>query len=165
MPLIIGGLPCEPTLTIYDLDGTEQDWPWLIDTFGAVTLQRGTCAGSVATLQAIEGPTALTVLVLDGDGTPVQDMEVVFYWPGAPALEPGQEACGLDRGLVLLTKEHGKAEFSMGGGSYYWPPAAGPHTVWLVTQGTDCLGGLGMIAATNHIHLDSEWVIIPVKEW
>jgi hypothetical protein len=163
LPLTIQGTPYEPALTIYDLQGAEQDWPWLIETFGDVSLDRGAGAASVSILQAMEGPTALVVWIFDAEGGPLQDVEVVYHWPGAPLLDPDQMACGLSHGLVLLTKAQGNADFPMGGGSYYFPPAGGPHTVWVVSAGTDCLRGLGMLGGTNHIHLDSTWVLPSTK--
>jgi hypothetical protein len=147
----------EPALTIYDLDGAEQDWAWLVATFGAVTLERGTAAASVRVLRAIEGPSTLVVRIEDAGGDPLENVPVVFHWPDAPLLPPEQGACGLDRGLVIPTKDNGNAEFGMGPGAYYFPPAGGPHVVWVVAEGTDCLRGLGMLGGTNHIHLDTVW--------
>jgi hypothetical protein len=158
LPLVVssGGAE-EPTLSIYDLDGAERDWEWLMATFGAVTLDRGTGMAGVSVLRAIEGPTTLVVRIENADGDPIENVPVVFYWPDAPMLLPEQQACGLDRGLVILSKSNGNAEFGMGSGAYYFPPAGGPHVAWVATEGTDCLGGLGMLSATNHIHLDSVW--------
>ena len=84
---------------------------------------------------------------------------MVFHWPDAPDLQPWQQACGLDRGDILYTDSDGYAEFIMGTGAYYFPPDGGPHTVWLAVEGTDCLGGLGMLGGTNHKHLDSVWTL------
>lgn len=159
IPLLVHGQPYNPVLTIYDLDHEEQDWPWLIETFGDVVLDRGTGGASVARLWAVEGPVALVTWVMDKDDNPVAGAEVVYHWQGAPLLEPGQMACGLTRGLVLKTTDRGNADFPMGRGSYYFPPAGGPHTVWVVAAGTDCLRGLGMLGFTNHIHIDSKWVL------
>jgi hypothetical protein len=147
----------EPTLTIYDLDGAERDWAWLEAMFGAVTLERGTGMASVSVLRAVEGPSVLVVRIENADGDPIQSVPVVFYWPDARLLPPEQRACGLDRGLVIASKSNGNAEFGMGPGAYYFPPAGGPHAVWVATEGTDCLGGMGMLGGTNHIHLDSVW--------
>jgi hypothetical protein len=158
LPLLMR--PEEPTLTIHDLEGVEQDWDWLSGTFGAVTLQRGIGGASVRELSTIEGPSTLVVRVEDAHGDPLEGVPVVFYWPDAPSLLPEQQACGLDRGIVGLSKSNGNAEFGMGGGAYYFPPdERGPHSVWVVVPGgsTDCLGGLGMLGGTNHIHLDSVW--------
>ncbi len=149
----------EPSLTIYDLDGTERDWDWLAATFGAVTLERGAGTASVNVLRAVEGPVAMVIRVLDSVGDPVEDVPVVFYWPDAPELQPSQQACGLNRGIIDNTDGNGYADFILGSGAYYFPPNGGPHTVWVAAEGTDCLGGLGMLGGTNHKHLDSVWTL------
>lgn len=158
LPLVVRSGEGEASLTIYDLNGAERDWDWLVATFGAVVLERGTGTASVTVLRAVEGPSTLIVHVEDASGTPLPNIPVVFYWPDAPGLPPEQQACGLDRGVIGYTKvENGNAEFAMGKGAYYFPPAGGPHVVWIATPGTDCLHGLGMLGGTNHIHLDSVW--------
>jgi hypothetical protein len=160
LPFVVRSpVPEPPLLTIYDLQGIEQDWDWLIATFGAVTLERGTGTASVTVLHAVEGPVALAIRVLDSAGDPIENVPVVFHWPDAPELQPWQQACGLDRGIIDLTDGSGYADFILGSGAYYFPPNGGPHTVWLAIEGTDCLGGLGMLGGTNHIHLDSEWTL------
>jgi hypothetical protein len=152
--------PPEPELTIYDYDGTtERDWAWLEEEFGAVTLDRGDGAASVRVLRAIEGPSTLVIRVEDPEGTPRQNVPVFFHWPDAPELDPGLYACGLTRGIVEQTNDRGEVGFGMGRGAYYFPPAGGPHSVWVAVEGTDCLGGMGMLGGTNHQHLDSVWVI------
>ena len=158
VPLVMSAeIPEPPSLTIYDFDGVERDWDWLIATFGAVSLDRGTGSASVRQLRAIEGPSSLVILIDRTNGDPIEGVPVIFYWPDAPLLPPEQQACGLDRGLVIPTNEKGTAEFSMGGGAYYFPPDGGPHIVWVATEGTDCLRGMGMLGGTNHSHLDSVW--------
>ena len=160
LPLVArSGGAAEPALAIYDLDGTEQGEAWLMETFGAVTLERGTGTASVRVLRAVEGPSTLVVRIENAGGDPLEDVPVVFHWPGADVLLPEQQACGLDRGLVIPSKSNGNAEFGMGPGAYYFPPSGGPHGVWVVAEGTDCLGGLGMLGGTNHIHLDSVWTM------
>ena len=160
LPLVmLPDVPPEPDLTIYDKYGTEQDWDWLVASFGAVTLERGSGTASVRVLREVEGPATLVVWVENADGDPIENVPVIFHWAGAPSLPPEQQACGLDRGIVGLTKHTGEVGFGMGGGAYYFPPDGGPHVVWVATEGTDCLGGLGMLGGTNHIHLDSVWRI------
>lgn len=160
LPFVIrSSEPEPPPLIIYDLYGVGQDWDWLTATFGAVTLERGTGTAHVSVLRAIEGPVALVIRVLESAGDPVEGVPVVFHWADAPVLEPWQQACGLDRGEVHLTKSDGYTDFIMGSGAQYQLPGGGPHTVWLAVEGTDCLGGLGWLFGTNHIHLDSEWTL------
>jgi hypothetical protein len=150
----------QPELTILDFDGTtERDWDWLTATFGAVVLERGSGTASATVLQAIEGPSALTIRVEDPRGTPRQDVPVVFYWPDAPELNAGEYACGLTRGIVTQTDGNGEVGFAMGTGAYYFPPDGGPHSVWVAVDGTDCLRGMGMLGGTNHQHLDSIWTV------
>ena len=151
--------PAKPELTIYDKYGTEQDWDWLVANFGAVTLERGSGAANVRVLREIEGPSTLVVRVENADGDPMENVPVVFYWPDAPLLLPEQQACGLTRGEVVLTKSNGNAEFPIGGGAYYFPPAGGPHVVWVAAESTDCLGRMGMLGGTNHIHLDVQFCL------
>ena len=150
--------PEEPDLTIYDKYGTLQDWDWLVDRFGDVTLDRGTGTASVVELREVEGPVSLTLWLENADGLPIEGQAVVFYWPDAPELkEPQQRACGLSQGVIGYTKETGEVGFGMGDGAWYNPDAGevGPHQVWIVTDGTDCLRGLGWFE--DHIHLDSVW--------
>jgi hypothetical protein len=151
--------PPPPELAIYDKYGTLQDWDWLVSVFGPVTLDRGTNAAKVIELREAGPHSSLIVRVENLHGEPMVGQEVVFHWDGAPLLPLDKRACGEDRGDLILTKENGNAEFSMGVGSYYYPDRgeAGPHVVWIPREGTDCLGGLGMIAGTDHIHLDSVW--------
>jgi len=158
LPLVVGPPAIvEPALTIYDLNGLERDWEWLTTTFGAVTLDRGTGAAAVTVLRAIEGPATLVIHVENPEGSPMENVPVVFYWPDADPLPPEQQACGLDRGIVGNTNIDGDVGFGMGPGAYYTPPGAGPHIVWVAVEGTDCLRGMGMLGRTNHIHLDSVW--------
>lgn len=157
IPLVM--MPEVPDVAIYDRYGTLQDWDWLVSVFGAVTLDVGTGAAKVIELREVIGDIALIVRVENVQGEPIVGQEVVFYWPDAPSLLPYQQACGLDRGLIIPTNENGKAEFGMGPGAWYNPDAGmiGPHQVWVVREGTDCLRGLGWF--DDHIHLDSVWVL------
>ena len=151
--------PPSPEFAIYDKYGTLQDWEWLVSVFGPVTLGRGTGAAKVVVLREAGPHIALIVRVENIYGQPLVGQEVAFYWPDAPLMPEDKQACGLDRGLIVPTNWDGKAEFPMYGGSMYYPDRgeAGPHVVWIVREGSDCLRGLGWIAGTEHYHLDSVW--------
>jgi len=153
--------PEVPDVAIYDEFDVLRDWDWLVSVFGPVTLDRGTGAAKVVELHEAGQYATLLVRVENINGDPIIGQEVVFYWPDASTLPAEKQACGLDRGLIVPTKETGYAEFGMGLGSYYFPSetVAGPHVVWIVREGTDCLRGLGMIGETDHYHLDSVWVL------
>jgi hypothetical protein len=156
LPVVLG---FPPPPEIIGFDGVERDWQWLTSYFGNVQLERGYGSGSVQTLKAIRGPASITVWVANGNGDPVGGVPVVFYWPDAPHLEPDYQACGLTRGIIGWTEPSGKAGFGVGGGSYYFPPNGGTHTIWIGEEGTDCLSGIGLIGLTEHEHLDSYWTI------
>ena len=151
--------PPPPELAIYDRFGTLQSWEWLVSVFGPITLNRGTGAAKVIELREAGPHSALIIRVENAYGDPIVGQEVVVHWDGAPMLLDSKQACGEVRGDVILSKDNGNAEFPMGVGSYYYPDQGqtGPHVVWVPREGTDCLHGLGMIAGTNHIHLDSVW--------
>lgn len=149
--------PPEPQ--VFDFAGVERDWQWLTDTFGDVRVERGSGSASVGSLRAVSGPASITLYVLDDEGEGVGGVPVVFYWPDAPPLAPEYQACGLSQGIIGWTEPSGKIGFGLGGGSYYFPPAVGPHTLWLGAEGTDCLSGIGMLGLTNHDHLDSNWTL------
>jgi hypothetical protein len=151
-------LPTGPDLLIYDAFGTPQDWEWVIANYGAVTLDRGTGAAHVAELHENQKDAALVINVVDAVGNPLGGVPVVFWYSSAPALdEEWAHACGRTNGILDYTEPSGKIGFGMGTGAYYFPPAGGPHVVWVATPGTDCLGGMGMLGGTNHYHLDSIW--------
>lgn len=154
--------PEEPSLLIYDMYGTLQDWDWLVEHFGPVSWVPGDGAAKVVELHEAGPYSTLLVRVENIQGDPIVGQEVIFYYSTAPDLEdPDLQACGLTKGVISYTKENGNAEFPMGGGSMYYPDRgeAGPHVVWVVREGTDCLHGLGWIAGTDHTHLDSVWVL------
>ena len=148
-----------PELAIYDMYGTLQSWDWLVSVFGPVTLVRGTNSAKVIEIREAGPHSSLIIRVEDIYGNPLVGQEVVVHWDGAPELPLDKRACGEIRGDVIFTKDNGNAEFAMGTGSYYYPDRgeAGPHVVWIPRAGTDCLHGLGMIAGTDHTHLDTVW--------
>lgn len=86
-------------------------------------------------------------------------MPVVLWWEDAPPLPAGLQGCGLDRGVYGPTNEGGDLGFGLGRGSYYLPPGGGPHTLFIGGLPSACLEGMGMLALTNHWHLDSGWTV------
>ena len=156
------------TITVYDKYGTIQPWSWLEANFGNVLevvepnaepdfwcsalweiddLPRAESPGIP------EAPATLIVTVLNEDDAPVPGVQVVFSWPDAPPLPGGGHH---EKGVVGTTNADGKVGFGMGPGAYYWPKTEqGPHQVWLYGPGVSTrVEGLGMIAGTNHRHLD-----------
>lgn len=155
-------------MRIYDKNGHEQSPAWLYREFGSVqaivepghdrTAYHVAEVHEVDDLQTMgkrrpEAPATLIVAVRDADGAPVEGVDVVFSWPDAPPLPEGGH---LRKGVVGATNAEGHAGFAMGPGAYYDPKAAqGPHQVWIYGPGqSPRLAGLGMVAGTNHRHLD-----------
>jgi len=150
--------------TIYDCDGNVTDIAWLHGYFGPVTWTKIPTA--TAKLSAIhpccgDCPATIVVHVEDEAGDPVAGVEVVFYWQDAPVLPPALRGCGLDHGVYGPTNEAGDVGFGMGGGAYYWPDQGqvGPHRVCVGGVVSERMDGLGMIAETNHEHLDLAFAV------
>lgn len=177
---LVGACACPPNPTptpppppadpeIHDCTGAITNTHWLTTTFGAVSWSSSPGAYVRRILPCCPGPAARTggncpaVLVAhveDDEGRPLENVTVVLHWPDAPILPLELRACGLDRGVYGPTNLNGDIGFGLGPGAYYWPPAGGPHTIWIPTgQDSPCLFGLGMLAATNHEHLDSGWAL------
>jgi hypothetical protein len=138
---------------IYDCAGQITNTTWLTLTFGDV----GWNTGNLAELRCSIGPAVLVAHVEDAEGQPVENATVVLWYSTAPYLPPELQLCNLDKGVFGPTNSNGDIGFGLGGGSYYYPPAGGPHVMW-VAGGTSCLAGLGMLGGTEHQHLDSTWV-------
>lgn len=152
-------------LTIYDKEGNEKDWDWLVARFGDVTISQSQAeqAYRVTALREKEGPASLVVKLLDENGNPVVKVPVVRFWPSAPELPQweGLPERWRNKGVSGRTNDEGDIGFGMGGGDYYWPDQGqkGASGVWAGEPGwgSDFVLGLGMLAATNHIHLDVEF--------
>jgi hypothetical protein len=149
---------------VYDQQGEEQDWAWLVANFGAINLERATIPEGVAQvyrivkLQDIEGPATQLVNVVNQEGRRLEGLTVVRYWPDAPKLPewPPPISRWRDRGVYGPTNVNGDIGFGMGRGDYYSPPGAGASAVWVANQSgpSDFISGLGMVGGTNHRHLD-----------
>ena len=152
---------------VFDYDGIEQDWDWLVETFGNVWVEPGDGSACLTELHAIRDDATLNVRVEDAQGNPVDGIQVVFHWPDAPLLPPELVGC-YDRGVYGATgekigqqieSEPGMIGFGMGSGAFYCPPSGGPHTVWVGIAGSDCVHGLGMLCWTNHYHVNPTFVL------
>ena len=148
LPLVTGGHDVE----VIGCDGEPQDWAWLIEHFGAVSVEHGPGPQLVSVSCDLSGIAALIISVEHADGTPAQDEIVIRYWPGAPEL-PDELKGWYDQGVYGPTNETGSIGFGLGHGDYYFPPAGGASSVW-VHPGGDVIHGLGMLAGTNHYHLN-----------
>jgi hypothetical protein len=160
-------------LTIYDKYGRTRSLAWLRNEFGRVEIESPdrpeapyyeivelresddlpAGAPDDASTRAVEARASILVTVLDGAGRPVPGIPVAWWWPDAPE---AREIGWGDHGVTGATGEEGTVGHPMGGGAYYDPRVAqGPHCVWIAGEGrSQMIAGLGMIAGTNHRHLD-----------
>jgi hypothetical protein len=150
---------------IYDQNGAQKDAAWLKATYGNVqvteaTVPTGAAVFRVAELREKVGPATLIAQCRLPDGSPIKNVPIVRYWPGAPTLptwEPPPERWR-DRGVSGRTNNEGNVGFGMGNGDYYRPDSQeGASAIWCGKPSThsDLVSGLGMLVATNHAHIDT----------
>ena len=142
---------------VFDAEGKEKDWAWLVENYGPMTIQS---PGDFPCYRVVElrekfDDSAFVAQVRAENGVPMQGVDVVFYWDTADPLPD----CGwLKQGVKGPTNENGDVGFGMGPGAYYTPPKQGPHKAWICGEGkSEMLEGIGMIAGTNHNHIDAAW--------
>ena len=162
-------------IRVYDAQGNPQSWSWVLAEFGPLDLRLAEpYEGQVVRLVEVReqfGDSALMVKLLHLDGSPVQGIEVAFYWPDAPELDtiPLPTSVWEPMAVHGPTNDNGDIGFGMGPGAYYyWPDQvqAGPHGSWVLAPGhpSDGLFGLGMIAGTDHRHLNLTFQVIAVDD-
>jgi hypothetical protein len=162
------------TPKVFDGQGQERDWDWLIANFGAVSLERAEEAEDqshvyrIVKLHDTDGPAAMVVNVVDHDNKPLEGVQVVRYWPNAPKLPDWPRPTSLwhEEGVFGPTNENGDIGFGMGGGENYTVPNGGPCAVWVADEAgpSDLLSGLGMLDKTVHRHLDVTFRLEAVVE-
>ena len=142
----------EPTVRVVDADGRERDLAWVQHTYGSwiefAQPAGGGCYRIVELRERI-GPSNIDVWVLDETGNPVPNMMLRFDWPAGE--------------VDQATNTEGKVGFALGMGSYIHDPhAGGPHTIRAVCEyPSDVARNFGMLAATNHRHLDIVIQFVP----
>ena len=156
-------------LEIYDENGVPISWNQLIAKMGNVQLHPRPATDlpgwTVAVIQIHADPAAASTptphapnaigVSVTQDGRPVIGKRVAWYWPDAP-IDPTAGWLGRADTADTRTGDRGTVDLCMGRGAYYTPPAGGPHAVWIhgADENSDMIQGLGMLAGTNHTHLD-----------
>ena len=135
------------------LDSDVRDWAWLGEAYGA-SYRRGTSTLRLIEVHEYEGPASLDVLVVDGDGLPVEGVEFYYYHPGAPDVE-GDEWYG--QGELEVSGADGRLSFAVGGDGC--EPGACKGAIWPKGKG-DVLEGLGLLRGTSNRHLNGVWLLV-----
>jgi hypothetical protein len=156
---------------IFDQQGQEHDWVWLVTNLGAINLERAESTTGrvfrVVKLQDAEGSALQIVQVADQDGKPLVGVNVVRWWPDAPNLPAWGAEVSQWRtcGVYGPTDDSGDIGFGMGHGDYYLPPAGGASGVWVAdSKGlSDFVSGLGMLGGTNHRHVDVFYQLVELN--
>lgn len=149
---------------IYDRQGREQDWDWLVSAFGSVKLERVDAAAGVnqvfriVRLQVVEGTPIETVQVLDQQGSPMQGVRVVRAWADAPSLPDWLPPASRwsESGVYGVTDSSGEIGFGMGHGDTYALPGTGTGALWVAEDAgpSDLIDGLGILEGERPCHLD-----------
>lgn len=157
--------PPDDDIAVYDAQGQVRDLDWLRGRYGPFQIKAESLPAwkIVALRERVNTHASLVVQAAPGT-------RVAWYWPDAPedpecgpagGVLPGMRA---GRAVSGTTSPAGDVGFAMGGGAYYDPSQGqiGPHAVWIYGAETasDVVLGLGMVAGTNHDHVDVDfaWV-------
>lgn len=140
-------------LRVYDAEDNERDLAWAREKYGVgLEIYQGK-GWHVSRIQERVGAAASVEMYLyHRSGAPAADWPIGFHWPG-----------GSD---PKTTDDTGKVGWAYGPGAWITDPSVGgPH--WVEIGGdypADNLSRLGMLAGTNHDHLDFEWAYGPMEE-
>lgn len=144
------------SIRVFDTDGNERDLAWALNKYNPIIA----CAPKrkdhweLVELHESIGPSSLTVRLV---GDIIYGVPIAFYWPDAEESSHPSEPKPVKN--VQITDVNGQTGFGMGPGAYYKPSLGehGPHAVWVSEYPniiSDMVDGLGMIAGTNHDHLE-----------
>jgi hypothetical protein len=151
---------CGPTP---DADCTPADMAWVASEHGSTLTRTTDTSATFYRLVAFverEGPSNIDVLVVGPDASPLTGIPVAFYYSTAPETSRSDEWYPVK--VTGTTGTDGIAGFAIGTGAYYGCGEGGPHAIWVSEPGpagdttvpSDLADHLGMIAGTNHRHLE-----------
>jgi hypothetical protein len=163
-------------IKVFDLEYAERDFEYAKSKYG-VAFRRAEVAPGQQAYRLVElwektGHTSLITQVLNEDDSPMANVDVALYWPGAPdPPDPPTEVYPHDwyRNFVHgSTNVNGDVGPGMGPGAYHGEGEGGPHAVWVRDPNipSDICDNLGMLAGTFHDHLDQKFKLmtVPIEE-
>jgi len=159
---------------VVDLEYQERDFDYAKSKYG-VAFRRAKVAPGQKVYRLVElwektGHSSLITQVLNEDGSPMANVDVAFYWPGAPdPPDPPTEVYSHDWHRKFVhgpTNVNGDVGPGMGHGAYHGEGEGGPHAVWVRDPNipSDICEKLGMLAGTFHDHLDQKFQLMVVKD-
>jgi len=172
-----GGEVPEVTIKVFDINGAERDWAWVVQEFGDLDVRLADAVEVDGTMQVVRlvevreeiGPASCTIKLLNLDGAPVQSIAIAWYWPGAPIIPdtPPVTSRWEERADIGFTDAAGTVGPVMSVDGYYDPRyQIGPYGAWVLAPAhpSDGLFGLGMIAGTEHRHLNPTFQVVIVGD-
>ncbi len=161
-------------IKVFDLDYTERDFEYAKSKYG-VAFRRAEVAPGQKVYRLVElwektGNTSLITQVFDEGDSPMANVDVAFYWPGAPdPPDPPTEVYSHDwygNFVHGSTNVNGDVGPGMGPGAYHAEGEGGPHAVWVRDPNipSDICEKLGMLAGTFHDHLDQKFKLMTEPE-
>jgi len=142
-----------PKPLVLDVDGDTRNWGWVKEAYGA-QYERGSSNLRLIEVHEYEGPATLDVLVVDGDGLPVEGVPFYHRYPGAPLIGEGE---WFKRAELRSTGPDGRISFPAEGDPA--APGKGREAVWPQGKG-DVLRRLGLLAGTRNRHLNGVWQLL-----
>lgn len=157
-------------IKVMDMEYRERDFEYAKSKYG-VAFRRAQVAPGQKVYRLVElwektGHSALITQVLNENGNPMANVDVAFYWPGAPdPPDPPTQVYPHDwyRNFVHgPTNVNGDVGPGMGRGAYHGEGEGGPHAVWVRDPNipSDICEKLGMLAGTFHDHLDQKFMLV-----
>jgi hypothetical protein len=157
-------------IKVVDLQYNERDFAYAEAKYG-VAFRRAEVEPGQKVYRLVElwektGHHSLITQVLDESGNPMDRVDVAFYWRDAPdPPDPPTEVYSHDwhRNFVHgPTNVNGDVGPGMGRGAYHGEGEGGPHAVWVRDPNipSDVCEKLGMLAGTNHDHLDQKFQLV-----
>jgi len=152
-------------IKVVDLEYKERDFEYAKSKYG-VAFRRAEVAPGQKVYRLVElwektGHSSLITQVLNEDGSPMANVDVAFYWRDAPE-QAANDNDWYKKFVHGPTNLNGDVGPGMGTGAYHGEGEGGPHAVWVRDPNipSDICEKLGMLAGTNHDHLDQKFQLM-----